>query len=45
VLGKDNAEALLYVGAFAPDAGERVGELTTRSSGSSWSLSEREILR
>jgi hypothetical protein len=31
VVGKDNAvEALVYVGAFAPDEGEKVGDLTTR---------------
>jgi quercetin dioxygenase-like cupin family protein len=34
VVGKDNGEALVHVGAFAPDEGEKVGGLTTRFPGS-----------
>ena len=45
MLGKDNVEALVFVGTFAPDEGEKVGELTTRFSGSSWRSQDRENLR
>jgi hypothetical protein len=31
LVGKDNGEALAYVGRSAPDDGEKVGRLTTRS--------------
>jgi hypothetical protein len=36
VLGKDHVEALVYVGALAPDEGGKLGELTARFPGSSW---------
>jgi hypothetical protein len=45
MLCKDNVEVLVYVGTFAPDEGERVGELTTRFPGSNWRSSESEDLR
>jgi hypothetical protein len=45
VLGKDNVETRVYVGAFAPDEGKKAGELTTRFPGSSWRSPERENLR
>jgi hypothetical protein len=45
VFGKDNVETRVYVGAFAPDKGEKAGELTTRFPGSSWRSWERENLR
>ena len=45
MLGKDNGEVLVDRGAFAPDEGEKVGELTTRFSGSSWRSQDRENLR
>ena len=32
--GKDNVEALVFVGAFAPDEGENIGELSARYPGS-----------
>jgi len=35
----------VYVGAFAPDEGEKVGELTTRFPGSSWRSRDRENRR
>ncbi len=31
LVGKDNGEALAYVGRSAPDEGEKGGRLTTRS--------------
>ena len=33
-LGKDNVEALVFVGAFAPEEGENIGELSGRFPGS-----------
>jgi hypothetical protein len=45
VLGKDNVEAFVYVGAFSPDEGEKVGELTTRFPGSGWCSQYWENLR
>jgi pimeloyl-ACP methyl ester carboxylesterase len=33
-VGKDNVEALVFVGAFAPDEGESIGELSGRFPGS-----------
>ena len=41
----DNVEALVYVGAFSPDDGERVVQPTTPFPGSIWRSSERENLR
>jgi pimeloyl-ACP methyl ester carboxylesterase len=33
-LGRDNVEALVFVGAFAPEEGENIGELSARFPGS-----------
>jgi pimeloyl-ACP methyl ester carboxylesterase len=41
----NNVVGLVYVAAFAPDEGEKVGELTTRFPGSSWRSQDRENLR
>jgi hypothetical protein len=45
VVGKDNVETLVYVGAFTLDEDKKVGELTTRFPGSSWRSQGRENRR
>ena len=36
MVGNDNIELLVYLGAFVADEGDKVSELTTRFPGSSW---------